>query len=485
MALTKVTNRMTDGAAVNVRDFGAVGDGVTDDTAAIQAAVDYCVSNSLPLEVPSISRITNTIDVDGTINIEGMGYNTGFFVDGTSSGDAAFRVKGSNSSLRNFRLYGNAAAGLKIQGSSNALVTDMLLENLYFHSTSSTAQLNQVVWIWTASQVAVQNCSFESTGYGVISQYGYQADDVIVNGCTFSNMYGDAVEANSGGPVVSNRWTISNCNYSGNADFPDTSAENRFVGTASVQDVVITGNTVVNAGGDSVVHIEANGEGKCIISNNTFRDCLGSQGNPGWIYLLNSTKDTTISDNIFIYDTDRGAQTGIAVSSGSYLHRAVWSGNTFFDTTGTHSFAAISAKAVNTSSSLVISSNVGEGLAVFIDCNNTRGLLIDGNMCRDCDYGIWNNAGSSGGGIHETSIVNNRIHANTWTLWISYNSNGTGRCSEIICNNNYLDGPTTFRFSDDCQFSNNMLSAASTLSTPGNTNFVSENNQQTGTGLLP
>jgi len=71
MALTKVHNRLIEGAAVNVKDFGAVGDGVTDDTAAIQAAID---SSATKVIIPKGTYLTTTaIVLPSNIHVTGSG----------------------------------------------------------------------------------------------------------------------------------------------------------------------------------------------------------------------------------------------------------------------------------------------------------------------------------------------------------------------------------------------------------------------------
>ena len=72
MALTKSRSRMTAGAPVNVLDFGAVGDGVADDTAVIQAAITAAQLAGTNLYIPSGKyRTTAALTISGAISIYG------------------------------------------------------------------------------------------------------------------------------------------------------------------------------------------------------------------------------------------------------------------------------------------------------------------------------------------------------------------------------------------------------------------------------
>ncbi len=75
----EVTDSLLDSAYVNVMDhpFSAIRDGVTDDSAALQAAIDYASANSLRVRMPAgIYAVYSEVQVDGApIIIEGEPHN--------------------------------------------------------------------------------------------------------------------------------------------------------------------------------------------------------------------------------------------------------------------------------------------------------------------------------------------------------------------------------------------------------------------------
>lgn len=65
MSLTKASYSMIQGAPVNVIDYGAKGDGVTDDTAALQAAATFAASSGgVLIGFPGTFKITSTLQLN-------------------------------------------------------------------------------------------------------------------------------------------------------------------------------------------------------------------------------------------------------------------------------------------------------------------------------------------------------------------------------------------------------------------------------------
>ena len=94
MSLTKATYSMIAGAPVNVLDFGAVCDGVADDSAAVQAAINYCLTptEAYSLVIPGPCRLASSLIIDRLVDtstsdfrIIGMGPNAGFKVNGIAA----------------------------------------------------------------------------------------------------------------------------------------------------------------------------------------------------------------------------------------------------------------------------------------------------------------------------------------------------------------------------------------------------------------
>lgn len=98
MSLTKVTYSMIDGTSVNVKDFGAVCDGVADDTAAVQAAIDHAIANDQDVYVPGLCKLTSTVNINRLVDDPTKAFWFGIFSNGSGGFvvDSAINMFGSS-----------------------------------------------------------------------------------------------------------------------------------------------------------------------------------------------------------------------------------------------------------------------------------------------------------------------------------------------------------------------------------------------------
>lgn len=218
MSLTKATYSMINGAPINVKDFGAIGDGTTDDTAALQAAIDAARNNKLILS-KGVYKITSPLVIDTSYNyiVEGVGrnpdantcsviYNAGtgnaitmvstgtdnliylkdFAVRGTmSSASGIEATQTSQLTLENLWVTSNGFHGVKLNKCYNSKVKDCVIAQNGQHGLWLNEQCNDV----TILTCVINGNARKDGGYGNVSIIGSSGKEnlsVSVIGCDFT-----------------------------------------------------------------------------------------------------------------------------------------------------------------------------------------------------------------------------------------------------------------------------------------------------------
>lgn len=357
-----LTARLQD--RVSVKDFGAVGDGVTDDTAAIQAAVD----SGNPVFFPSGTyALDGTIDIGAGAKLYGSGIGKSILLQ-TNAGSAHVIDALSTSTKGGIEIVGltidcnGVDAGFVAQYVSNISIRYCEFKNSPFWlvnigksddptvativndqieivgcSFSNITQTYEHLLIFNSTNVVVRDCHFEVAPNGNGLGFWQNVDRADVVNCVFNNLSVGAYYSLSTNNIRFSGCSFTNCtsglrgaNLSDHGNFGATHAYN-----ISVSDCTFRSNSgapcqlgAVNGGIVSGCVFDTNDEFGLLIDdgeiispynaqcyNLTVSDCL----------FFNNNESNIISQNApGIRFASIGGNIGVAIS-----------GCQFWDTRGT------------------------------------------------------------------------------------------------------------------------------------------------------
>jgi parallel beta-helix repeat protein len=358
---------------VNVKDFGAVGDGVADDTAAIQAALN---TGSKLVYFPAGTYLATSVSLPSNIILSGCGYasvlqtsTNAFFVNAESQ---------NNIGITKLRFVGDSA-------------------------TLGGKASQSLVVLRGCTQCSVTECYFEggARGINIGNVQGLspivRSSNIIITGNFFTNIADCAIFTIRAKAVTISHNIIDGVGNGGTSNFAqginidDGSATDGLLALEAEQ-IIVYGNIIQNLTGDTASYgITVTGTKNTVISSNILYNigATGVQGMTG-IRLSNGglspdleNNNITITGNHLTNIADDGIRlerSNACHISGNHINN--WGSNTGSSSTAAAiQIGSLSARCSATNNHCQAGATSGIGVYVLSSCSNTMvfGNAIDPN----------------------------------------------------------------------------------------------------------
>ena len=200
---------------VSVKDFGAVGDGVTDDTAAIQAAIDSMTSGGTLLFPPATYLVSENASNNWCVRNNGLDGITIIGYGATLKEDIGSTQILRSAGADDFSVYGLTLQGLGSDGTDlgYGILQISVGDNIRIIDVKTTGSDSDGIAIATGTNVVVRGCHSHNDSKAGI--YVNASSQVVVEGNLVTSWGGHTVSGNTEGAgiqISSNSYVSCNNN---------------------------------------------------------------------------------------------------------------------------------------------------------------------------------------------------------------------------------------------------------------------------------